>query len=324
MNSETTERHREECSKLPEDISYIVGFVRKQGEPREVLAVLNPDEVDRISFSPLSFNNPARIVMDLMKSNGKIAVIAKGCDARTLKQLEKEEKIERERLFIIGISCPGVVDYRKFRKAVKFRLPQIESVELVGDEIVVKANGEEQRIPFSDVVFENCLHCEQPTPKDYDVLIGEPRDGGDDFSDIEEFEKLSKEERWSYWMDVFSKCIRCHACRQVCPLCYCEECLVDPSNLAVSPMTTAEEKAAYPRVLGKTVNAADNMIYHLTRVLHHAGRCSGCGECERACPMELPLLKLERKLKKVVYEVFNYSPDEEIPFLSKLDILPEG
>ena len=298
MNAETLARIKEECRKLPAEISYIVGFVRKQSEPREVVAVLKPDEVDKLSFSPLSFNNPARTVMGLAKDN-KVAVIAKGCDARALKQLEKEEKIERENLYIIVISCPGVIDYRKFRNTVKFRLAEIDSVELIGDEVVVKAGGEEQRIPFSEVIFEHCLYCEQPTPKDYDVLIGEPREGTVDFSDIEEFEKLSAEERWSYWMDVFSKCIRCHACRQVCPMCYCNECLVDPSNLAVSPMTPAEEKAAYPRVLGKTVNAADNLIYHIVRVMHHAGRCAGCGECERACPMELPLRKRGGKWEKV-------------------------
>lgn len=325
MNSEMLSKIREVCSNLPSDVSCIVGYVRKQNEPREVLAVIKPSEVEKLSLSPLSFNNPAKKVVETLSKlkEGKVAVIAKGCDVRALDQLRKEEKISRDRLYIVGISCPGVVDFRKFRRVLRFRLGEVDSVELNGDEIVVKANGMEQRIPFGEVVFENCLYCEQPTPKDYDVLIGEPREGRTDFSDVEEFEKMSREERWSYWIDVFSRCIRCHACRQVCPLCYCEECLVDPSNLAVSPMTTAEEKAAYPRVLGKTVNASDNMVYHIIRVMHHAGRCAGCGECERACPMELPLLKLERKLRKVVYEVFNYR-DEDIPFLSKLDILPEG
>ncbi|MEM0316206.1 MAG: 4Fe-4S dicluster domain-containing protein, partial [Archaeoglobaceae archaeon] len=172
-----------------------------------------------------------------------------------------------------------------------------------------------------EVIDENCVYCEHPTPVIYDVLIGEPREGRRDFSDVEEFEKLSREERWNYWISKFERCIRCHACRSVCPLCYCEECMVDPSNLAISPMSTAEDKASYPRLLGKTVNAKDNAIYHILRVLHHAGRCAGCGECERACPMELPLRKLERKLEKVVVETFGYDLNEDIPFFSKLDIL---
>lgn len=294
----------------------IVAFVKKENEPREVLAVLSPNEVDRVSFSPLSFNNPAKL---LMQVNGKVAVVAKGCDAMAIRQLIKEGKLKRENLFIVGVSCRGVADYRKLSKVVNPR--EVKEVELDGEELVVKLRSGEKRIPFTDVIDENCLYCEHPTPVIYDVLIGEPREGRRDFSDIEEFERLSREERWNYWISQFERCIRCHACRSVCPLCYCEECLVDPSNLAISPMSSPEEKASYPRLLGKTVNAKDNAIYHLLRVLHHAGRCAGCGECERACPMDLPLRKLERKLEKTVVEVFGYDLNEDVPFFSKLDIV---
>ncbi|MEM2344997.1 MAG: Coenzyme F420 hydrogenase/dehydrogenase, beta subunit C-terminal domain [Archaeoglobaceae archaeon] len=294
----------------------IVAFVRKENEPREVLAVLSQKEIDKVTFSPFSFNNPAKLLMQL---SGKIAVVAKGCDAMAIRQLIKEGKLKRENLFIIGVSCKGVVDYRKIAKLVK--LNDVNYAELEGEKLVLKLKQGEKRIPFSEVIDENCIYCEHPTPVIYDVLIGEPRESKKDFGDIEQFENLSREERWNYWISQFERCIRCHACRSVCPLCYCEECMVDPSNLAISPMSTAEDKASYPRLLGKTVNAKDNAIYHLLRVLHHAGRCAGCGECERACPMELPLRKLERKLEKVVVETFGYDLNEDIPFFSKLDIL---
>uniref|UniRef100_A0A7J2TI13 4Fe-4S ferredoxin-type domain-containing protein n=1 Tax=Archaeoglobus fulgidus TaxID=2234 RepID=A0A7J2TI13_ARCFL len=294
----------------------IVAFVKKENEPREVLAVLSQEEIDRVTFSPLSVNNPAKLLMQL---NGKIAVVAKGCDAMAIRQLIKEGKLKRENLFIVGISCKGVANYRKLSKIEK--LSKIKEVYLEGDELVLKLENGEKRIPFIEVMEENCLYCRNPTPVIYDVLIGEPRNGITDFRDIEEMEKMSREERWNYWISQFERCIRCHACRSVCPLCYCEECMVDPSNLAISPMSTAEEKASYPRLLGKTVNAKDNAIYHIIRVLHHAGRCSGCGECERACPMELPLRKLERKLEKVVREIFGYDLNEDVPFFSKLDIV---
>ncbi|MEM4472346.1 MAG: Coenzyme F420 hydrogenase/dehydrogenase, beta subunit C-terminal domain [Archaeoglobaceae archaeon] len=294
----------------------IVAFVRKKNEPREVLAVLGMNEIDKISFSPLSINNPAKLLMQL---SGKVAVVAKGCDAMAIKQLIKEGKLKRENLFIVGVSCKGVIDYRKLSKIVK--LNEVSSVELDGQDLVIKTKNGEKRVSFAEVIDENCKYCEHPTPVIYDVLIGEAREGKKDFSDVEEFEKMSREERWNYWISQFERCIRCHACRSVCPLCYCEECIVDPSNLAISPMSTAEEKASYPRLLGKTVNAKDNAIYHILRVLHHSGRCAGCGECERACPMELPLRKLERKLEKVVFETFGYDLREEIPFFSKLDIV---
>lgn len=294
----------------------IVAFVKKENEPREVLAVLSPNEVDRISFSPLSFNNPAKLLMNL---DGKVAVVAKGCDAMAIRQLIKEGKLRRENLFIVGVSCRGVADYRKLSRLVNPK--NVTAVELNGEELIIKLRDGEKRVPFAEVIDENCVYCEHPVPVLYDVLIGEPREGRRDFSDVEEFEKLSREERWNYWISQFERCIRCHACRSVCPLCYCEECMVDPSNLAISPMSTPEDKASYPRLLGKTVNARDNAIYHMLRVLHHAGRCAGCGECERACPMGLPLRKLERKLEKTVVEIFGYDLNEDIPFFSKLDVV---
>ncbi|MFN3384078.1 MAG: Coenzyme F420 hydrogenase/dehydrogenase, beta subunit C-terminal domain [Archaeoglobaceae archaeon] len=298
------------------NVEKIVAFVRRENEPREVLKVLSLNEVDKISFSPLSLNNPAKLLMQI---NGKVAVVAKGCDSMAIRQLIKEGKLKRENLFIVGISCRGVVDYRKLAKFVN--LSEVNNTELNGNDLVLKLKDGEKRIAFSEVIDENCLYCEHPTPVIYDVLIGEQREGKRDFSDIEQLEKLSREERWNYWISLFERCMRCHACRSVCPLCYCEECIVDPSNLAISPMSTAEDKASYPRILGKTVNARDNAIYHLLRVLHHAGRCAGCGECERACPMELPLRMLERKLEKVVVEIFGYDLNEDVPFFSKLDIV---
>jgi len=326
MNKNMVEELKKVCGDIIDDVEAIIAYRKKATEPREVLTVIeSKEEIDSITLSPLSFNNPAKLLcQELNKRNGKIAVVAKGCDSRAIRQLVIEEKIDRERVYIIGISCPGVVDYRKFVKKVKFKLSEIESVELLDGKVVITAGSEKQEIPFDEVIFENCLYCSQPTPIEYDVLLGEPLEGRSDFSDIEEIEKLPLEDRWKFWSEEFKKCIRCHACRSVCPLCYCTECLVDPTNLAVSPMTPAEEKASYPRMLGKTISVEDNLFYHLVRVLHHAGRCAECGECERACPMGLPLRKLERKLQKVVVEVFGYKPGEEIPFLSKLDILPEG
>ena len=32
----------------------------------------------------------------------------------------------------------------------------------------------------------------------------------------------------------------------------------------------------------------------------------GCEECERACPMDIPISKLNRKLEKEVKEIFDY------------------
>jgi|Deesub1362A_J573_1020465.scaffolds.fasta_scaffold00172_39 ferredoxin len=324
MDENTLKKLKEKCREmLKEDVEVIIVYTRKESEPKEILTVIeSPDEIEKITLSPLSANNPAKhLIHELKNRSGKIGVVAKGCDSRAIKQLINEGKIDRERVHIIGISCPGIIDYRKL--ITKFKPSEVKKVTLSGDTVLVQTVNDEQRIPLDKLIYENCLYCTHPTPQEYDSLLGEVREGRRDFSDIEELEKMSQEERWNYWIGELEKCIRCFACRNACPFCYCTECLVDPTDLAISPMSPAEEKASYPRFLGKTVNAQDNLFYHLLRVIHHAGRCVGCGECERACPMDIPLRKLERKLEKEVIEVFGYIPDGDVPFLARLDILPE-
>jgi ferredoxin len=317
MDTETEKIVRNRVAELlNEDVEAFVVFVRKETEPRERITVIKgPEEAEKVALSPLSVNNTARVLLEVVNNfDGKVGVVAKGCDSKAIKGLISEGKIEREKIHIIGISCPGIVDYRKL---IAF---SPEDVIFEDGKLIIKPGDKE--IPLEEVIHDNCRYCRSPSPVIYDEIYGkarEPFDGTDD----DEIEKLPADERWKYWIDVFEKCIRCYACRSACPMCYCTECLVDPVNLAISPMSTAEEKAAYPRFLGKTVTPADNLFYHLIRVFHHAGRCADCGECERACPMDIPLRKLERKLQKEIKEIFGYE-DEDIPFLAKLDIIPEG
>lgn len=189
----------------------------------------------------------------LLKISDKAAVIAKGCDTRSIVNLVKENQLDRERVVIIGASCPST---------------------------------------------ESCQKCNHPDPVIADVFLqGETKVSNDDFSDLESFSKLPSEERRNYIYKEVSKCIRCYACRNVCPACYCEECFVE-ENL--------------PAWIGKTTNTSDNMIFHLTRAIHVAGRCVGCGECVRACPMGVDLSILNRKIMKDVKELFNVESGLEL------------
>ncbi|MFC1461285.1 4Fe-4S dicluster domain-containing protein [Verrucomicrobiota bacterium] len=135
------------------------------------------------------------------------------------------------------------------------------------------------------------------------MIEGEQKEpAADDYEKIKEFEAKSPDERWQYFLGEISKCIRCYACRQACPNCYCKSCFADQTK---------------PRWIGPSDEISDIMTYHTGRIFHQAGRCVECDACVRACPMGIDLRIFTRKLGKDVKELFEYVPgmteDELLP-----------
>jgi ferredoxin len=105
---------------------------------------------------------------------------------------------------------------------------------------------------------------------------------------IEEIEKMSLQERWQYWKSELDKCIRCYACRAACPLCYCNRCITEVNC---------------PQWLDPWKSTLSNMEWQINRVMHMSGRCTGCGACAKACPLDLPIGILTKKMAKDVKEL---------------------
>ncbi len=124
--------------------------------------------------------------------------------------------------------------------------------------------------------------------------------GIDNNMSTDEAEDLSQEERFQRWMYEFEKCIKCYGCRDICPVCFCEECSLEHPNL----IRTGTLPPEIP-------------IFHLVRAVHMAGRCIDCGLCEDACPVDIPLRLLYRKVNEIVADLFDYKtgmgPDQS-PF----------
>ena len=128
--------------------------------------------------------------------------------------------------------------------------------------------------------------CAKPYPDDY--VAGEAVDP-QQFESVSEVEGLELTERFEYWMDEFQKCIKCFGCRDVCPVCFCKECSLENDELIRTGTIPPE-----------------NPAFHLTRAVHMAGRCIDCGLCEQACPADIPLRTLYKKVNAILDSEFDY------------------
>lgn len=221
----------------------------------------------------------------------KIGVIAKGCDARNIVTHIIENKISREQLVIIGVPCKGMIDRRKVSAAAGCEVTEVLEQP---DGIVVKGMGVEKTIKKADVLQDNCAICIHRNPVISDEMVAEPveeQKGVDRYEDVRRVEAMNPEEKWNYFEELLSPCIRCYACRNACPLCYCPTCFVDESK---------------PQWVGKTLDPIDTRTFHFLRAYHCAGRCTDCGSCVRACPMGIDVRAFTKKLEKDALELFGW------------------
>jgi len=191
-----------------------------------------------------------------------------------------------------------VVDARKAERALGEHEALGAGEDSRGNIRVVVEDGSEIMLRREEVLSDACLECRSPTPSVHDVLLGTPaqgRDPGSARQRVAEFESRPGEARWARFQEMVSRCIRCNACRQACPMCYCRDCLLDQTRT---------------RWLGPCTESSDVAVYHLIRAFHMAGRCIECGACARACPMGIDARLLVRKLNLDVEDLYGYRAGE--------------
>lgn len=148
-----------------------------------------------------------------------------------------------------------------------------------------------------------CAWCDHHRPVNFDDLVAADRAPEPAEAAPDPTAGMEPKERWDYWMGEFSRCIRCYACRTVCPTCYCPQCLADKNQ---------------PQGIDCTPLSRGNLAWQLSRAFHHVGRCVECGECERACPMEIPLLQFMSGMQQLVRDKFGVEPGEKPDTVSPL------
>lgn len=215
---------------------------------------------------------------------GKVLVFLKSCDTYSFNQLLTEHRFDREKVYAVGIPCDGMVDINKIKAIVGDGIVSIDdSAETIKVETLY---GDVKELNKSDILLERCANCKSRKHVAYDELMGEDGEVIDSnrFDEVEKLEKMSADERFAFWQNELSRCIRCNACRDVCPACTCEKCVFNNPNSGV------ENKAA--------ANSFEEQMFHIIRAFHVAGRCTDCGECSRVCPQHIPLHLLNRKFIK--------------------------
>jgi len=306
--SDIEEKIREEAKRaLERGAACVIGF-RQGRKPWRVTPCFATTlaQVEKFVWNAVCAQNLATYIIAAPKP---AAVILKGCDARALATLLQEHQAKREDVYVIGVSCPGMIDLDRLEPRNSWTWQGVSGLDGASGDVIVAARGAEHRVPRDDALFAACRACAHPTPMLHDVLIGEPfeppRASGGASARLAEIEAMDPLARRRYWLEQFKRCVRCNACRSVCPLCYCRECIADIRE---------------PRFVSRHPNAEDNLLFQCARVWHAAGRCVDCGACERACPMDIPLRELGRKLDKELRDLFAYEAGldaEAPPFLAQ-------
>jgi ferredoxin len=311
--TETTQLHKLVAEAMPR-LDTMIGWTAGHDPLRSApVFIRNAESIHRLIWSPFCAQNltgylvkpPAVKPAD---KDRKIGICVRGCDSRSLVSLIQEKLVTRDSLYIIGIPCRGAVDWR--RVAARVELSGLRSARVEGDTLVVECADGSHETRLKDVLARKCLRCRHPNPVIHDVLVGEPVTPRvmeqDRYRDVEALEEKSIEERLAFWQAELDRCMSCYACRNACPLCVCQDhCIVEARD---------------PKWLTQRMDLSEKFLFHFIHALHLAGRCTECGECERACPMEIPVALMKEKLNKIMKEMLSYEagldPDGVPPLLT--------
>ena len=255
---------------LQEDaVSCVIGYEQDTRGRIRPAFIEHAEDADRLIWNASCNLNLVNYLHQRKLSPGKdqpipkTAVVVRPCDVRSVNLLISEQQLKRENIKLISITCAGT-----------------------------EINGQPRL---------TCNFCQERTPVDYDILIESDQPieiptAEDVYADIQEMENWTPEERLAYWTEEFDRCIRCYACRQACPGCYCFECVseqVDPHWTSIA------------------LDVPEKMFFHVMRAYHLAGRCVSCDACEVVCPMNIPLSKLNRKVAKEILDTFGYKTGDD-------------
>ena len=268
------------------EVARVVGWVKGEFYYDPSPATFESEkQLENFVYNDFCGANLSKYLIEIGKKEGKTAVFLKPCDTYSFNELLKEHRIEREKFYVVGVECNGKLDeYKLEQKGIS----GVTGESYNGETVVLQTLYGEKTCPKGEVLLEKCLTCKGKEHKVYDetIILHEQANttAYDRFSEVEKLEKMTESERYAFWRGQLSKCIRCNACRNVCPACTCKKCVFD------NPKSGVAAKA--------NDVSFEEQLFHIIRAFHVAGRCTDCGECSRVCPQHIPLHLLNRKFIK--------------------------
>jgi len=280
--------------------------------------IQHAEDVEQLELNGLCSNNLA-VYLNHRPKDERTAIVVRGCESRAVQTLVLENRHARENLYLIGVPCIGILDLQKTQQHEQ---DPVLAIQEEGDQVHVTLKSGEKTFQRSEILHNACLHCNHPLPVNADMIIDEAglfEERTFDKSYLESFRSLSLKERYQEFTKEAERCIRCYACREACPMCYCEECFVNHSR---------------PQWVDSTIDPAGQQAWHIIRAFHQTGRCVSCGACERACPMNIKMTYLTDLLNQDMFKEYDFEPglDPALmpPFLAlgedneKFGVGPEG
>ncbi len=253
-----------------------------------------PESLSDFVYNGFCGANLSKYMIEASNLEGKTLVFLKPCDTYSFNQLLYEHRVDRDKAYIIGVGCKGKLDIEKIKSTGIKGIKSISGAEMNDDCEILQIDTiyGAKSCSYKDGMLSRCRVCKGKEHMIYDEIIGESKDtcDGDRFSEVEAIEAMSPEEKFEFFQNELSKCIRCNACRNVCPACSCRKCVFDSNKF------DSAQKA--------NVDSFEEKMFHIIRAFHVAGRCTDCGECSRVCPQGIPLHLFNRKFIKDINEFY--------------------